>query len=84
MPDDTPTLTPIQRKVLRYINEWCEQQHEAPSLGEITDYMKWKSHTGAVQVIRALIILGVLRQPFPKGKARNFAVTDAGKALLDG
>jgi len=81
---DTPKLPARQLKVLGFIHEWQAKQHQAPSLGEIRDHLHHASHTGAVQITDKLVVLGLLRKPYPKGKARNFEVTEAGKALLDG
>lgn len=84
MPDEQlPDITSVsQMDVLRFIHKKQTEQHEAPTLGEIQMHMKHVSHTGAVQITNALIIAGVLRQPFPKYTARNFALTGAGKVLL--
>lgn len=85
MPDETeqPIALPArQRKVLEFIRKRCREQHTAPTLGEIRDYLGHASHTGAVQITKALIIAGMLEQPWDKGKARNFRLTDKGRALL--
>ncbi len=73
-----PSLTPVQREVLRYLRD-CDQRGVHPTYREVAGHFGWKAVATVRDHLRALAAKGVV--VLSGGRSRSLQITPQGLAL---
>ncbi|GEM_PF-6017714 len=79
-------MTDLQ-KLLKYINDYSEEQDKCPSQTEIITHLNW-SYKKVIRLIRSIYVVGMIKpkkalnRKGSKRTDRNWQVTEAGKEFL--
>ncbi len=73
-------MTPRQSQVLKFVNNFWEENDYSPSLKEIQDGLKITSYTSVAQCCNGLIERGYIYKD--KYKKRSLNLTDQGESFI--
>ena len=73
-------MTPRQSQILKFVNNFWEENDYSPSLKEIQDGLKITSYTSVAQCCNGLVERGYISKD--KYKKRNLNLTDQGESFI--
>lgn len=73
-------MTPMKYRVLRWIDDFCEDKGFSPSRRELCAAFEWRSPNAAQQHIDWLAGAGLVQRE--EGLARTLTLTEGGRELL--